>query len=704
MPASLAHWRSLSSRFAPLLAAAAYAVVALWWSWPLATQVSTHALLRGDVPSYRQLMIHDQMFTVAGAARNAASILRGEPGRLLDQGLCHPMEHATALSEHMIELGVLALPGYALTRDPVVAYNTALLFAVLVAGSSCFALVRRWTGSAAAAFAAGLFFAFHPSRINDLVHPYVVGNHWMPLVLLLFERLLEGGRVRDAVGLALAASLQAATGAYPLLVLALFAGPVGAWRLATHRRHLDARRIALLAAAVACTGAVAAAILTPYARVGETWGIFRSRGLILAEFAWLAPGGQVAVGGLALLLALPLVFLRPRAPSPAPGIAIATVLCIALSTRGPLWPGGPAYRGVYAWLADHFWMLDVVRGPGAIRVGAYLGAALLAGLGFGRLLGRLPRRAALALSFVVPACLLLELFHPALAPRVYGAPQRAEHVRVAPEPEEIAPYHALDDAGLEGPVLDLPHRPDEAPSFYEFPRYVLLSAYHRRRIAACYGSYLPPSAHDVARMAEALPAPGAVDELAASGLRNLVFHRRGTPRKRRRQEQLLEQITAQPGVDVVASNDVATAVHIARPVATLADPGRLRVVDRHTWVFEGPRRLRRIWELEIENEGERTWVLRAPVAPVPARVVWRNGAGDAVAPAADRRALLPLALAPGDRARVRVDLGDPPAACACAGCACAPELEIPSLGWSVAWPLTEAVDDAPRGPAKLPGF
>jgi hypothetical protein len=670
-----------------VLAGLAYTALVIAWSWPLALHLDTHAAIRADAwdsPAGIALLAHDQKYGISGAGRNAASILAGDFDALIDQALCHPIPQSATLGEHMIELGVLSLPGYALSNDPIVAYNTACWLLVVIAGVAAFSLVLHWTGSPAAAFIAGLLFAFHPSRIDDLVHPPVVGTHWLPLVLLAFERLIETGRLRHALALGAVAALQSVVGAYPLLVMACFAGPFGVVRLIEARRQLDSRRWLLLGLAIVIALSAAAAVLVPYAQAGEVWGVLRQRSLALARFSDLIPGKGMAAGALALVFTLPLVFLRKRPTDPRPAtlaLVAGGLACLVSSSHGVAWPGGPELGGLYPWLAERVPLLGAVRVPAALRYGAYLALALLAGLGVARVSARLalaPRAQAVASSVLV-AAVLAETFAPGPGTWIYGSDRRIGLQAHAPESQTLDAYAALDAASFDGPVLDLPFRSEGPGAFFQMPRYTLLSGYHLHPVAACFASYAPPSFLGVARMAARLPSTQAVDELVASGFRNAVVHH--PARESAAAPRLDAKLAALEGVERVYDSPGASALRFDREVATHDDPKQLAALGLRHAPSEHPWQ-KPSFSIEVKNRGDRTWALPRPIRPLPARFRWWPANGEAPGAWLEARFLLPLALAAAATDAASLDLGFPPESCRCEGCGCTAEVEVPELGWS----------------------
>ncbi len=238
-----------------------YLAVAFLWSWPLATQPGAAITeLTSTNPHEDTIGHYDRLLTIAGTARNSAALINGEPGKLFGTGLCYPHPFAGTLGEHMIELGIVAMPFRIFTDNPIALHNATLLVSFLISGLAMFAAVFYWTGSGPAAVLSGLALAIHPERLMNLAHPAVVAVYWVPLVLLFFDRLVEKGRVRDALLLTLTSCLQAVTGSYPLLTFLLVALPYGTVRMVQQRRHLDLYKLGLLGIAVAATLAVTAAV------------------------------------------------------------------------------------------------------------------------------------------------------------------------------------------------------------------------------------------------------------------------------------------------------------------------------------------------------------------------------------------------------------------------------------------------------------
>ena len=98
----------------------------------------------------------------------------------------HPL--SLAYSEHLLPQALQALPIYAATKNPILAFNVIFLSTFALSGLGMFLLGRELTGSTAAAFVAGLAFAFAPYRIANVPHMQVLSAAWMPFVLFGLHR------------------------------------------------------------------------------------------------------------------------------------------------------------------------------------------------------------------------------------------------------------------------------------------------------------------------------------------------------------------------------------------------------------------------------------------------------------------------------------------------------------------------------------
>src|SRR5688572_8915385 len=102
----------------------------------------------------------------------------------------HPTRDTLVFSEHLLGLSPIASPIAWITGSPLAAYNLTTLLMFPLCGTAMYALVRALTGSAAAAFLAGLAYAFAPYRISNLPHIQMLASFWAPLALLGLHRFV----------------------------------------------------------------------------------------------------------------------------------------------------------------------------------------------------------------------------------------------------------------------------------------------------------------------------------------------------------------------------------------------------------------------------------------------------------------------------------------------------------------------------------
>jgi hypothetical protein len=315
----------------------------------------------------------------------------------------------------------------------------------------------------------------------------------------------------------------------------------------------------------------------------------------------------------------------------------------------------------------------VVRVPGRIAFGVFFGSSLLAGIGLAAALERInlsSRQRILALTGV-SGLILAETFHPTLAPFVHGHWMGLKLIERTPNSDELNAYAALARADHESPILDIPYSASGSGITFQMPKYSLLSAYHQRPTAACYSSHFPPSFFDVGRMVGRLPSQRAIEELAAAGFEDVVYHHGLAPTP-------LAKIAASPDVKVLYRSTWATSFRLKPPRATHSDTRRLAATGLRARTDDFQSWKRYLVDVEIENQGETVWVLPHPIHPEIVNLRWWTADGSKASPWVERRMMLPLALSSGATDRVPLNAGAPPSAAYCD-----PEVVIPSLNWTL---------------------
>lgn len=648
-----------------LLASTLAATVAgfVAWTWPLAAHFSTHVPIQaaplfgagpGQPPNGWDLILNnDQTLSIWGAAMNARALARGDLRALVDQRQCAPMPEELALGEHMIELGVLALPWWIASGDPVVAYNGALVTTLLVGALGMFLFLHGHGAVPAAAALGALAFAFATPRLVDLpYHPAVVGTHWLPWVLWSFDRVLDA-RSWAAVALFVATSLLAAlVGSYPLLAAALVGTSYGLARLVQLLRRDGAHAVpwSRAAIAVAPVAAASAALLLTYASVQSRWGVTQLPGdKYLATLRDVLPGGDFSIGPVALAGLVPLALAlgdrtwRRRA---APLVVAALVVVLFGCRFGPAGSGA----SLFEWLAPHVSLFASVRAPGKAALGAVLALQALGALGWSRVFSRWPRAAVAATCAVLLAATAVEIEAPQASRAVVGRGASTALREVAPSQESVDALRAL-ERDAEGrttrAVIDLPEG-----RMVRAPRALRDATYHGLPTTACYNSLVPPTVPAVSSLASRLRTAAGVGEAAAAGFGYVIERGRSGP----------PPWDAVPA-EVLAFGDDFAIWKLPETAGAHHAPSSLGMTIRAgRTVPEGglPGRPHELL-VDVTNRGSQTWALAAPVAPWSGEVAIVSTDGSE---SLQVRAIgvLPLALAPGATATMTLSLPQGPPA------------------------------------------
>ena len=283
----------------------------------------------------------------------------------------HPTGNTLTFSEHLLGVSVLASPIYWITGNALTAYNLTLLLAYPLSGLAMYALVWRLTRHHAAAFLAGLAFAFTPYRASHLPQIQVQVMFWAPLALLgLHEFVARSGRPlaerwRWLALYAVAWMLQGASNGYLLVFFSLLVGLWLLWFAAASRRWFD---LAMISAATLAAALPLVPILVRYVTTHEELGLGRNLGEIaafgadiggllcapagLTFWGWLqvacGPEGELFVGAGLVALCVAGAILRPGTvapPSPVPASSRAVSRALA-ATRVAAFAGALVFVAI----------------------------------------------------------------------------------------------------------------------------------------------------------------------------------------------------------------------------------------------------------------------------------------------------------------------------------------------------------------------
>lgn len=258
----------------------AYTGLAVVMTWPLA------AGLTRDVPGD----LGDSLLNLWILGWGAEQVPALASGRLAfaqfwDANIFHPEPLALALSEHLFAQVLQILPVYALTGNLILAYNLLFISTFALSGFGMYLLVRDLLGAdasgrlpafSAAAFVAGLVFAFIPLRLAQVAHIQSLSTQWMPLALYGLRRFIITGRGTPLAGGAAALVLQNWSCGYYLMFFTPLVPVFVVHQLWTAGRLGDARRWAGLAGAAVAVTAATVPFLLPYLEAQRVHGFHRA--------------------------------------------------------------------------------------------------------------------------------------------------------------------------------------------------------------------------------------------------------------------------------------------------------------------------------------------------------------------------------------------------------------------------------------------
>ena len=203
----------------------------------------------------------DPLFSVWRLSWVAHQLPR-DPLRLFDANIFYPEPRTLAYSDAMLATALFAAPLLWLGVHQIVVYNIVLLLSFAASGVSMYALARSLTGDRAAAFVAGVAFAFYPFRFEHYSHLELQVTVWMPLALLMMHRTVKGGRVRDGAATGALVALQTLSSLYLGLYLLVVIGVV--WLVIGGWKALAGRRVAPWLAAAAVVVVMVLPVAVPY--------------------------------------------------------------------------------------------------------------------------------------------------------------------------------------------------------------------------------------------------------------------------------------------------------------------------------------------------------------------------------------------------------------------------------------------------------
>jgi hypothetical protein len=500
------------------LALLAYLALAVAWTAPVSLAPAS------TVPD-----LGDPLHLAWTMAWDAHQLVR-QPGALFDSNAFYPHARSLTFADHLLPEALLVAPAFWLTGNAILASNLAVLLALVLSALTMDLLVRDLTGSRAAAFLAGVLYAFNSFTLHERLRVHVLNVQWWPLALLFLLRFARSGRGRDAAGLAAALALQGLSGTYylaytallfPLWLLAAYAG------LGQRPSRGDLGRLAL---ALGVMALAIAPVLWPYWVQFHQLGLEKSWTAGADALAYLEPArgnwlwGSIdlpgpepevphflgfAAVGLALVGTVRVWAGRlDRFAGTAGLIALATgALGFALSLGPIVHVGGRRLgTGLYAWLYEWVPLSRGMASPERVGVLVGFAVALLAGLAAAAV--REPRRRLM----IGALALWLPLEH-------WSLPRPAVPVPVGAAVPGV--YRWLAQHGT-GPVVELPLHPERSKRLWA--AYLYFSTYHWRPVPIGRTSFYPPGHDLLAFHLRGFPDETSLTLLDRLGIHTVVVH------------------------------------------------------------------------------------------------------------------------------------------------------------------------------------
>jgi hypothetical protein len=442
----------------------------------------------------------------------------------------------------------------------VAAYNVTFLLSFIISGYATFVLVSYLTHSRAAAFVAGLAFAFSPYHLSQFNHPNLISVQWLPFCILFLIRTVREGRWRHVLLCILSLILTGLSRWQLLIFAAVLVTLYLGYSLLFERARWSRRTVLALAAiglgTAVCIGPLAYPLIAGLADQETASNILTEQQEWAQTdlLAYVIPNrfhplfgqymmpvydrfrknrGHIAFLGYAVLLLGGYGIVRARRAALYWALTAACLLLLALGPvlrfNGHLYPGIPMPHRLVGWLPP----IKALRNSDRFNIVLSLPLAVLVGYGATHLQHslkhRLPPRwhgRAIALSTALLASLVLFEFLSVPFPTVAPLSSPFYH-ELAQEPGDFA-------------ILEVPMGRGYSKAT------MFLQTLHGKRLVEGHISRTPPDAYDTIRdnlLLNSLSEEGDLDtsrcdlsrqlgSLDALGIRYIVIHKQDVPPER----------------------------------------------------------------------------------------------------------------------------------------------------------------------------
>jgi hypothetical protein len=186
----------------------------------------------------------DARALIWGLAWDNHALLDGVPS-LFDANKLYPLPNALAYGEHLYGISFFTLPIYALTRNPVLAYNLVWILSFLLAAGAAHLLAWRYTRDHLAATLAGMASAFCFFRMHHGAHLNLLWSFWIPLSLIAMDRWVARPTWRRLAPLLAIVVLQSLASWYEAVLIAIADGVFLLWLVLAERLWSGRRRVGI---------------------------------------------------------------------------------------------------------------------------------------------------------------------------------------------------------------------------------------------------------------------------------------------------------------------------------------------------------------------------------------------------------------------------------------------------------------------------
>jgi 4-amino-4-deoxy-L-arabinose transferase-like glycosyltransferase len=485
----------------------------VYFTWPLALHPA----------GIGRVALGDGQFSIWNVAWVAHALTTGAD--LFDANIFYPHQGTLAYSEPNIGAGLLAVPAYALTGNPYLAHNSAVLIALAASVITMYALARRLTGSIEASLVAAITYTFCPFLFARTAHVQLMMIAPLPLSLLAFHRFADETTAVRAVVLGVALGVQALFCSYYGVLAGLLVG-LGVLVFALIDGRWRQPRWWLLTALAAAIAVLSVSpVLWKYIELQKESGFTRTVEeagrysadwrAYLASSAWahrwilpylghwnevLFPGITATVGGLAGAV---LSIRRLRESRTQFGVTLFYLLVLILAFWSSFGPGA----GLYRWLYHAVPVLSLLRAPARFGLAVTLALSVFVAIGLTTLLARVPSGARRWCAAAIALFAIVEL---------------TTHIPFLPARDVPEPYRIL-AASPHGAVVEFPfyHLPEDR---FRHTLYMLGSTWHWQPLVNGYSDFFPPDFIEGAPLLGSFPSPQGFAWLEQRRARYLVFH------------------------------------------------------------------------------------------------------------------------------------------------------------------------------------